>query len=52
MEPGKGKRWPLNMRTTKNLREKISLAAYASGRSLTQEVEFRLELSFRDHPEV
>jgi Arc-like DNA binding domain len=43
-----GKRYPLNMRTTRELREKIERAALASGRSLVQEVEFRLEQSFRD----
>jgi hypothetical protein len=42
-----GKRYPLNMRTTKELRDKIEEAATASGRSLVQEVEFRLERSFR-----
>jgi hypothetical protein len=42
-----GKRYPLNMRTTKELRDKIEQAAMASGRSLVQEVEFRLERSFR-----
>jgi predicted HicB family RNase H-like nuclease len=41
-----GKRYPLNMRTTKELRDKIEEAATASGRSLVQEVEFRLEGSF------
>jgi predicted HicB family RNase H-like nuclease len=41
-----GKRYPLNMRTTKELRDKIEEAARASGRSLVQEVEFRLESSF------
>jgi len=43
-----GKRYPLNMRTTKELRDKIEEAAMASGRSLVQEVEFRLERSFRE----
>jgi predicted HicB family RNase H-like nuclease len=43
-----GKRHPLNMRTTKELRDKIELAAMASGRSLVQEVEFRLERSFQE----
>jgi Arc-like DNA binding domain len=42
-----GKRYPLNMRTTKELRDKIEAAATASGRSLVQEVEARLETSFR-----
>jgi hypothetical protein len=41
-----GKRYPLNMRTTKELRDKIEKAAILSGRSLVQEVEFRLERSF------
>jgi hypothetical protein len=43
-----GKRYPLNMRTTKELRDKIEEAAMASGRSLVQEVEFRLEKSFQE----
>jgi hypothetical protein len=41
-----GKRVPLNMRTTETLRNKIENAASISGRSLVQEVEARLELSF------
>jgi uncharacterized protein (DUF1778 family) len=41
-----GKRYPLNMRTTKELRDKIEWAAVASGRSLVQEVEIRLERLF------
>ena len=41
-----GKRYPLNMRTTLELREKVERAAKASGRSLVQEVEYRLEQSF------
>jgi hypothetical protein len=41
-----GKRYPLNMRTTKELRDKIEAAATSSGRSLVQEVEVRLEESF------
>jgi len=43
-----GKRYPLNMRTTKELRDKIEEAATASGRSLVQEVEVRLEKSFQE----
>jgi predicted HicB family RNase H-like nuclease len=43
-----GKRYPLNMRTTKELRDKIDWAATVSGRSLVQEVEFRLERSFQE----
>jgi hypothetical protein len=41
------KRYPLNMRTTKRIREKLESAAESSGRSLAQEVEYRLELSFK-----
>lgn len=44
---GKGKRYPLNMRTTKEVREILEKAARASGRSLVQEVERRLETSFQ-----
>src|SRR5262249_45475195 len=47
-KPGKGKRHPLNMRTTKEVRELLERAAAESGRSLVQEVEHRLETSFRD----
>jgi hypothetical protein len=42
---GDGKRSPLNMRTTRDLREKLEKAAGKSGRSLVQEVEARLEQS-------
>jgi hypothetical protein len=42
----KGKRYPLNMRTTLELREKVEAAARESGRSLVQEVEYRLGHSF------
>ena len=45
---GEGKRFPLNMRTTKAIRDKLQAAAQQSGRSLAQEVEFRLERSFAD----
>lgn len=41
-----GKRYPLNMRTTRELREQVEAAAHTSGRSLVQEVEHRLEHSF------
>jgi hypothetical protein len=44
---GGGKRYPLNMRTTKETRDKLEAAAVASGRSLVQEVEARLERSFQ-----
>lgn len=43
---GDGKRYPLNMRTTKHLRDHLERAADESGRSLAQEVEYRLERSF------
>jgi Arc-like DNA binding domain len=46
-----GKRYPLNMRTTKEMREKLERAATESGRSMVQEVEFRLERSF-DREEI
>lgn len=45
---GDGKRHPLNMRTTKETREKLESAAAANGRSLAQEVEARLEASFAE----
>jgi hypothetical protein len=48
---GQGKRFPLNMRTTKEIREKLERAAAQSGRSLVQEVEHRLQKSF-DHEET
>jgi hypothetical protein len=44
--PSEGKRHPLNLRTTRELREKIDQMAGISGRSLVQEVEHRLEQSF------
>lgn len=43
---GDGKKSPLNMRTTKALRKRLEAAASKSGRSLVQEVEIRLEISF------
>jgi Arc-like DNA binding domain len=43
---GGGKRWPLNMRTTREIREQLEAAAAASGRSLSQEVEYRISRSF------
>jgi hypothetical protein len=42
---------PLNMRTTAKLRDQLEAAAGSSGRSLTQEVERRLEATF-EHDEV
>ena len=46
LPPGEGKRHPLNMRTTKALRDRLEAASKESGRSLVQEVEFRVEQSF------
>lgn len=43
---GTGKKLPMNMRTTAELRGKIERAAGQSGRSLVQEVEHRVERSF------
>ncbi len=37
---------PLSLRVTPELKEKLDNAAQASGRSQTQEIEFRLERSF------
>src|SRR5262249_2189859 len=42
---GEGKRVPLNMRTTQDLRDKIDATAKESGRSLAKELEYRLERS-------
>jgi len=42
----RGKRYPIALRTTKELKERLGLASDASGRSLAQELEFRLERSF------
>jgi TraY domain len=47
-----GKRYPLNMRTTKETRDRLEAAAAASGRSLAQEVEHRLEQSFSGERET
>jgi hypothetical protein len=43
---GDGKRHPLNMRTTKELRDLLEASAQRSGRSLAQEVEARVQTSF------
>lgn len=42
------KRIPIGFRTTPEFKAKIDAAAAASGRSLAQEIELRLEQSFRD----
>lgn len=46
----RGKLQPLNMRTTADIRGRLEQAAALSGRSLTQEVERRLEQSFDPKP--
>jgi hypothetical protein len=47
-----GKRYPIGIRTTKALREKLLSTSRASGRSLAQEIEFRLERSFLEEDVV
>lgn len=42
------KRFALNMKTTEEIRRRLEEAARASGRSLTHEVEHRLELSLQE----
>jgi hypothetical protein len=49
---GEGKRVPVMTRTTQELRDRIEQAAAASGRSLAQEVEHRLEDSFKVNSEI
>lgn len=48
VEIKEGRRVPLGLRTTAQLRGRLDHAAMKSGRSLAQEVEYRLELSLRD----
>jgi len=43
-----GKRYPLNMRATKATREKLEASAKASGRSLSAEVEYRIQSSLEE----
>ena len=47
-----GKLYALNMRTTFELRRQLEEAAAESGRSLTREVEHRLERSFTEPPVI
>jgi hypothetical protein len=42
------KREQMSFRTTPVMRDKILASAEASGRSIAQELEFRIERSFRD----
>ncbi len=46
--PLPGRRYSINTRTTWDLKEALKEAARYSGRSMAGEIEFRLELSFRD----
>ena len=48
LPPGEGKKVPLNMRTTREIRTRLEDAAKASGRSLAHEVEYRLDQTFRE----
>ena len=43
LPPGQGKRYPLNMRTTKETRDWLAAVSKANGRSLAQEVELLVE---------
>jgi len=44
--PGAGKRKTINMRTTPDLRKKIERACGKSGRSISAEIEHRVERTF------
>jgi hypothetical protein len=46
------KRHALGVRTTRYLKERLEAAAAMTGRSLAQEVEHRLEQSFRSDPHI
>src|SRR5258707_9450931 len=48
LPPTMGKRHPLNMRTTREIKEKLEAVSRESGRSLAQEVEYRIEQSLRE----
>jgi hypothetical protein len=47
LPPEQGKRYPVGIRTTKELKDLLQAAATASGRSVAQEIEHRLETSFQ-----
>ncbi|MBV8736484.1 MAG: hypothetical protein JO007_04345 [Alphaproteobacteria bacterium] len=47
LPPEKGKRYPVGIRTTKQLKDLLHAAATASGRSVAGEIEHRLEQSFQ-----
>jgi hypothetical protein len=46
--PEPGERFPMSFRATPELKEKLDRACELNGRSLAQEIEFRLEGSFRE----
>lgn len=48
MPDAEAKRSPLNLRTTSEMRQRLEAAAAENDRSITQEVERRLEQSFQD----
>ena len=50
-DPNLAKRWPIGCRTTAALAQSLAQAAHVSGRSLAQEIEYRLQASF-DIPSV
>ena len=50
--PDEGRRSVLNARITTSLRAKIEMAAAEAGRSLSHEIELRLEDSFRDETAI
>jgi len=41
-----------NLRLPQDLKERIEFSAAASGRSATAEIVFRLEESFKEHPDL
>jgi TraY domain len=49
---GEGKRHAIGLRATADLRRKLEEGAKQSGRSLSQEAEFRLENSYRDDDRI
>ena len=43
-----GRRFPVSLRVTEDLRDQLGATANAAGRSMAQEIEFRLERSLSD----
>jgi hypothetical protein len=48
LAPGEGKKYPLSIRSTRELKAALVKASQASGRSMAQEIEHRLEQSLDD----